>query len=126
MTLAWMRSRPKGRPSFLVEILQRADNLVDRWPQPLQQTTPRVSQCDAARRAMQQAYAEALLQLSHRVAERRRCDADPRSRRSKAALVSDSDESRQIREVAAVHSIHPSRHRIHIGTIVIDDRRQLA
>ena len=53
---------------------------------------------------MQQADAEALLQLSHRVAERRRRDADPHSRGPEAELISDGDECRQVREIAAVHS----------------------
>ena len=63
-----------------------------------------VGERDAARRAMQQADTEALLQLPHRVAERGRCDANPRCGGPEAQLVSDGDECRQIRKVAALHS----------------------
>ena len=53
---------------------------------------------------MQQANAEALLKVSNRVAERRRCDANPRSRSPEAKFVSYGNECRQIRKIAAVHS----------------------
>jgi hypothetical protein len=53
---------------------------------------------------MQQADAQALLELSHRVAERRGCNADPRRCGPEAQLISDGDERRQVREIAAVHS----------------------
>jgi hypothetical protein len=104
---------------ILVEVIQRAGDLGDRRPQPLEQAPPRVGQRDAARRAMQQADAEALLQLSHGVAERRGRDADPRGRRPEAEFVSDGDECRQIGEVTAVQFMRPSQHRMHIGGISI-------
>ena len=98
-------TQPPGRPPpLLVQVLQGAGDLGDRRSQSLQQAPPLVGQRDAARRAMQQADAEAFLQLSHRVAERRGRNADPRSRRPEAELIGDGDERRQIREVAALHS----------------------
>jgi hypothetical protein len=65
-----MRSRPKGRRRSWSRS-QGVGDLGDRRPQPLQQAPPLIGQRDAARRAMQQADAETLLQLSHRMAERR-------------------------------------------------------
>ena len=62
---------------------------------------------------MQQADAEPLLQLSHRVAECRGRDADPRSRSPEAELVSDGDECRQVREIATmIHEVHRNTERI--------------
>jgi hypothetical protein len=104
MMLAWIRRRPKRPLPLLAQVIQRAGDLGERRPQPLEQAPPRIGQRDAARRAMQQADAEALPQLSHRVADRRGCDADPRGRCPKAQFVSDGDECRQIGEFAAVHS----------------------
>ena len=108
---AGVDAQPPGRLAPLaVEILQGAGDLGDRRSQPLQQAPPLVGQRDAARRAMQQTDAEALLQLSHRVAERRGRNADPRRRGPEAQLISDGDECRQVREIAAVHS------RVHLDT----------
>jgi hypothetical protein len=102
---AGVDAQAPGRPTpLLVEFLQGAGDLGDRRSQPLQKAPPLVGQRDAACRAMQQADAEAFLQLSHRVAERRRRNADPHSRGPETELISDGDECRQVREIAAVHS----------------------
>ena len=95
---------PEGPAPFLVEILQSAGDLSNGWSQPRQQATPRVGQRDAPRRAMQQANAEALLKVPNRVAERRGCDSNPRSRSPEAEFVSYGDECHQIRKIAAMHS----------------------
>ena len=54
----------------------------------------------AARRAVQQAHTEALLQLPDRVAERRGRDAETRCRGTEAAIIGDSNERGQIGKVA--------------------------
>jgi len=92
-----------GPLALLVQVLERAGDLADCRPQPLEQAHAGVGHRYAARRAVQQAHLETLLQLSHRVAERRGRDTQTRCRGSKAPLIGNSDERVQIGQVTAVH-----------------------
>jgi hypothetical protein len=55
-------------------------------------------------RTTQQAHPKTLLELPHRVAERRGRNIETRFRGSKALLIGYSDERVQIGQVTAVHS----------------------
>jgi hypothetical protein len=52
---------------------------------------------------MQETHPKTLLQLPHRMAERRRRDTELRGRGSKAPLIGNSDECSQIAEVTTIH-----------------------
>jgi hypothetical protein len=54
-------------------------------------------------RAVQQSEPETLLEVPHRVAERRGRDPDMRRRRPEAEIVGDDNERSQIGEVGAAH-----------------------
>ena len=87
----------------MVQVLERAGDLVDRRPQPLEQVQAGLGHRHAAGRAVQQAHSEALLQLPHRMAKRGRCDAEPRRGGAEAALLGDGGECGEVGEVNAVH-----------------------
>ena len=87
----------------LAQVLQRTVDLVDRRPQPLEQVVAGVGQGNAARRAVQQAHAEALLELPHRVAERRGRDVEPGRRDPETEVLGDGDERGQFGEGSPVH-----------------------
>jgi hypothetical protein len=58
---------------------------------------------DVAQRLNEGEWRCALLQLPHRMAERRWRDPELRRRGSKTQTVCDSDERRQVGQVAAIH-----------------------
>ena len=95
---------PVGPLPFLVQAFQRAVDLLDCRPQFLEETKTGIGHRYAARCAVQQPHPKALLELPHRVAERRGRHAEPRRRRSKAPLIGDSDERSQIGQVTTIHS----------------------
>ena len=95
---------PHGPLALLVQVLERAGDLADCRPQPLEQAQAGVGHRHAACRAVEQTYPETPLQLPHRVAERRRGDAEAGGRPSKAQLIGNGDERSQIRQVSTVHS----------------------
>jgi hypothetical protein len=86
---------------FFLQVLQRAGDARDCGPQLLDQAKPGIGQRYAARRAVQQAHPEVLLELPHRVAERRGGDTETRCCGTEAAIVGNSDERGQIGKVAA-------------------------
>jgi hypothetical protein len=77
--------------------------LIDCRSKPIEQTSAGVGQRHAASRAMQQARAETLLELPHRMAERGSGDADPRRGAAKAQLIGNGDERGEIGQVASIH-----------------------
>jgi hypothetical protein len=94
---------PERVPLFALEVIEPPRDLRDGRPQPVEQAQTRIGECDAAGRAVQQSDAETLLELPHRMAERRWCDADARSRRPEAESVGDGNERGQIGKVGAPH-----------------------
>ena len=96
---------PQGPLALLVQVLERAGDLIDRRPQPLEQAQAGVGHRHAAGRAVQQAHPETLLQLPHRMAERRRRDAEPRRRGAKAQRAS-AIATNAVRSARSPRSIH--------------------
>ena len=92
-----------GAAALLVQVFQRAGDLIDRRPQPLEQAMAGVGHRHAARRTVQQAHPETLLQLPHRVAERRGRDTEPQCGCTKAEMIGDRDERGQVGQVATIH-----------------------
>ena len=78
---------------ILVQIVERAGDLIHCRPQLIKQTPASVGHRHTARRPVQQARPETLLQLPHRMAERRGCDIETRCRGTEAPLIGNSDES---------------------------------
>jgi hypothetical protein len=85
------------------EVVQRPRDLLDRRPSPVEQAQTRIGERDAPRRAVQQSHRKTLLELPHRVAERRGGDADMRRRCPEAEIVGDGDERGQIGKISAAH-----------------------
>ena len=94
---------PEGMPLLALEVVQPPRDLLDRRPKPVEQAQARIGERDAPRRAVQQSEPETLLEVPHRVAERRRRDADTRRRRPEAEIVGDGNERGQIGKVGAAH-----------------------
>jgi hypothetical protein len=98
---------PERPLSLLVQIPERSADLVDGGAEPLEEAQAGICQRDAAGRAVKQADAEAFLELSDRVAERRGRDVEPRRRRPEAEMFRDRDKGCQIGEIAAAHCLSP-------------------
>ena len=94
---------PERMPLLALEILQRPRDLLDRRPSPVEEAETRIGKRDAPGRAVQQSHRKTLLELPHRVAERRRRDADTRRRRTEAEIVGDGNERGQIGQIGAAH-----------------------
>ena len=94
----------RGTEPRLVQIFQRARDLIDCRPQLFEQTLTGIGHRNAARGAIKQPHPEAPFQLPHRVAERRGRDIETRRRGSKAPLIGNRDEGGQIGQVTAIHS----------------------
>jgi len=90
-------------PLLALQVVQRPRDLLDRRPSAAEQAQTRIGERDAAGRAVQQSHAETLLELPHRVAERRGRDADMRRRRPEAEIVGDGNERGQIGKISAAH-----------------------
>jgi hypothetical protein len=86
-----------------LEVIQPLRDLLDRRPKSLDQKQTGIGERDASRRAVQQSEPETLLEVPHRVAERRRRDADTRGRRAEAEIVGNGNERCQIGKVGAAH-----------------------
>jgi hypothetical protein len=91
---------PEGTPLLAFEVVQRPRDLLDRRPSPVEQAQTRIGERDAPRRAVQQSDRKTLLELPHRVAQRRGGHADTRRRRAKAQIVRDGNERSQIGKIA--------------------------
>ena len=85
------------------EVVERLRHLFDRRPQPVEEPPAGIGEGDAPGRAMQQSNPETLLEVPHRVAERRGGAAEARGRRPEAEIVGDGNERRQIGKVGATH-----------------------
>jgi len=94
---------PEGMALLASEVVERARDLLDCRPSPVEQAQTGIGERDAPRRAVQQSHREALLELPHRMTQRRRSDADTRRRRAEAEIVGDGDERGQIGEISAAH-----------------------
>ena len=94
---------PEGMPLLALQVVKSPGDLLDRRPKPVEQAQARIGERDAARRAVQQAEPEALLEVPHRVAERRGRDTDARRRRPEAEIVGDGNERGQIGKVGTAH-----------------------
>ena len=94
---------PIGSAALPVQIFQRADDLIDRRPQALQQAQAGVGERYAMRGAVQQPHPKALFELPHRMAEGRGRNAEPLCGRAKAQVIGDSDERCQIVKAGATH-----------------------
>jgi hypothetical protein len=94
---------PEGMPLLALEVLQPPKDLLGRRPKPVEQAQARIGERDAPRCAVQQTEPETLLEVPHRVAERRGRDADARRRRPEAEIVGDGNECRQIGKIGAAH-----------------------
>src|SRR5438309_11032705 len=91
----------EGMPLLALEVVQRPRDLLDCRPSSTEEAQTRIGERDAAGRAVQQSDPETLLELTHRVAERRGRDADMRCRRPEAEIVGDGNECGQIGESSA-------------------------
>jgi hypothetical protein len=88
------------------EVVQRPRDLLDRRPSPVEQAQASIGQRDASRRAVQQSDRKTLLELPHRVAERRGRDADMRRRRPEAEIVGNGNERGQIGQIGQIGAAH--------------------
>ena len=90
-------------PFLALEVIQRAGDLLDGRPQPVEQAQARIGERDASGPPMQQADPEMLLELPHRVAECGGCDTETRGCRAKAQIIGDGNERGQSGEIGAAH-----------------------
>ena len=93
----------EGMSLLALEVVQSPRDLLDRRPKPVEQPQARIGERHAPRRAVQQAEPESLLEVPHRVAERRGRDADARRGRPEAEIIGDGNEGGQIGKVGAAH-----------------------
>jgi hypothetical protein len=90
-------------PLAALEVVQPARDMLDCRPKTVEQAQTRIGERDAPRRVVQQSHRKTLLQLPHRVAERRGRDAETRCSRPEAEIVGDGNERGQIGKVGAAH-----------------------
>jgi hypothetical protein len=93
----------EGMPLLALEVVQPPRDLLDRRPKPVEQAHASIGERDAPGRAVQQSEPKTLLEVPHRVAERRRSDAETRRRHPEAEIVGDGDERGQIGQIGAAH-----------------------
>jgi hypothetical protein len=102
--VAGIDPQPPHRPlALLVQVLERARDLIDRGTQSLEQALAGVGHRYAAGGAMQETHPETRLELTHGVAESRRRDAEPRGGGAKAARIGNRHKGGQVGKVAALH-----------------------
>lgn len=95
--------RTRGAGPLAVEFRQCLIDPAEGYAQALEQTPSVVGQRDVARRAMQQPDVEAVLELLHRMAQRRPGDAEPRRGGTEAQQFADRNESGEIGKFGALH-----------------------
>ena len=102
--VAGIDPQPPHRPlALLVQVLERAGDLIDGGAQSLEQALAGVGHRYAAGRAVEEAHPQTLLELPHGMAERRRRDAEPRGGGAKAARIGNRHEGGQVGKVGALH-----------------------